>query len=141
MFRPADDLPTFEELEMFKECSLMDDKLLAEMVSRLSRLQVILGMRVIVVEGDFRGLVGRVMEVGDNKVAVDVESQDHVERVNISFVRMAFRLGDQVRIKQGPHRGCTAWIVDVQYLMVSVINVEQALEVHIISSNPCIANK
>ena len=129
VYRPADDLPTELELEIFKECSMMDDKILNDAVSRLARIKIVLNDRVVVVEGDFKGLVGTVVERGDNEVAVDVETQDQIERVNLSAVRVAFRLGDQVQIKQGPHSGRIGWIVDVQDLTVTVINVELDLEV------------
>lgn len=141
VFKPGGDLPTDLELETFKACSLMDDKILNEAISRLSRLKVTLGARVVVVDGDFKGLVGRVIEMGDNEVAVDVETQDHVERVNLSSVRVTFRLGDQVQINQGPHSGRTGWIVDVQDYMVTVINVEHAIEVIFISWNLYVANR
>jgi ribosomal protein L24 len=129
VFRPGDDLPTVLELETFKACSFMDDKILNEANSRLSRLKVALDARVVVVEGDYKGLVGRVIEIGENEAAVDVETQDHIERVHLSSVKMAFRLGDQVQITQGPHSGRTGWIVDVQDHVVTVINVEHRIEV------------
>jgi ribosomal protein L24 len=135
VYRPADDLPTEFELEIFKECSMMDDKVLNDTVSRLARIKIVLHDRVVVVEGDFKGLVGTVVERGDNEVAVDVETQDQIERVNLSAVRVAFRLGDQVQIKQGPHSGRIGWIVDVQDLTVTVINVELSLEVIMNSCN------
>ena len=113
----------------------MDDKVLNDTVSRLARIKIVLHDRVVVVEGDFKGLVGTVVERGDNEVAVDVETQDQIERVNLSAVRVAFRLGDQVLIKQGPHSGRIGWIVDVQDLMVTVINVELSLEVIMNSCN------
>jgi ribosomal protein L24 len=129
VYRPSDDLPTEFELEIFKECSMMDDKILNDTVSRLARIKIMLHDRVVVVEGDFKGLIGTVVERGDNEVAVDVETQDQIERVNLSAVRVAFRLGDQVQIKQGPRSGRIGWIVDVQDLAVTVINVELGLEV------------
>ena len=129
MYRPTDDYPTELELEIFKECSLIEDKILNDAVSRLARIKIKLNDRVVVVEGDFKGLVGTVVERGENEVAVDVETQDQIERVNLSAVRVAFRLGDQVQINQGPHSGRIGWIVDVQDLTVTVINVELGIEV------------
>jgi len=102
---------------------------LNDTVSRLARIKIKLNDRVVVVEGDFKGLVGTVVERGENEVAVDVETQDQIERVNLSAVRVAFRLGDQVQINQGPHSSRIGWIVDVQDLTVTVINVELGIEV------------
>jgi transcription elongation factor len=141
VFRPEDDLPNIAELEIFKECSLMDKKVLSYTTSCLSQQRITFDTHVVVVDGDFHGLVGRVVEVGVNEVAVHVESQDHVEQVNLSSVRVAFRIGDQVRINRGPHLGRTGWIVDVHHLSVTVINVDQCLEVRYINSNHHIINK
>lgn len=71
---------------------------------------------------------------------MDVESQDHIERVHLSAVRMAFRLGDQVQITRGPHSGRNGWIVDVQDHIVTIINVEQEIEVMSHSCNRYVAN-
>ncbi|KIM40846.1 hypothetical protein M413DRAFT_39868, partial [Hebeloma cylindrosporum] len=107
-------LPTRKELELFKLCSLLDEKTLSRTSTRLDQMEIATGSRVVIVQGEYRGLIGRVNDVDVNEVAVFIESLDQITQLAKSAVRSTFRIGDEVHICNGDHSGSTGWIVDVQ---------------------------
>lgn len=129
LYRPADDIPTWKELEIFRKCSLIGEDTLARTMTRLEQMNIHLGARVFIVQGEFRGLHGRVTEVGEYEFSVFIECLDHNEQVLKSSVRSTFRIGDEVRVRNGDHTGSVGWVVDVQQQMVTIINVEKDMEV------------
>jgi ribosomal protein L24 len=129
LYRPADDMPTWKELEIFRKCNLIEKGTLARTITRLEQMNIHLGARVFIVQGEFRGLHGRVTEVGEYELSVFIECLDHNEQVLKSSVRSTFRIGDEVRVRNGDHTGSVGWVVDVQQQMVTIINVEKDMEV------------
>jgi len=127
--RPADDIPTQEEFQMFKECSLICEGTFARTVSRLEQLKISTGSRVFIVQGEFRGLLGRVADMAENEVTVFIDSLNHVQQMLKSAVRMTYRIGDEVQICNGDLRGSVGWIVDVQDQTVTVVDVDKDMEV------------
>jgi ribosomal protein L24 len=127
--RPADDIPTQKELDIFKECSLMNEVTLSRIASRLEQLKITIGSRVAVVQGDFRGLFARVVDTAENEVTVIIDSLGHFQQMSISAVRTTYRIGDEVRICNGIHIGIVGWIVDIQEQTVTVVNTEKEMEV------------
>lgn len=127
--KPADDIPTQNELNTFRECNLISEETVIRTATRIEQLKISSGTRVIIVQGEFRGLTGKVTDVGENEVAVFIESLDQVERLLKSTVRSAFRIGDEVRISSGNHINCVGWVTDVQDQTVTVVNLENDIEV------------
>ena len=127
--RPADDIPTQKELHTFKECSLMNEKTLSRTTSRLEQLKIKTGCRVAVVQGEFRGLLGRITDAAENEVTVFIDSLDHVQQMSIAAVRTTYRIGDEVQVCNGNHQGSVGWIVDVQEQTVTVVNAALDMEV------------
>lgn len=127
--RPADDMPTSKELDIFRGCSLMNEDTLARTMTWLGQTMIDTGTRVIVVQGEFRGLLGWVTEVGTNEVSVFIESLDHIAQVLKSAVRATFRIGDEVRVCNGTHAGSIGWVVDVQQQTITIVNVDKDIEV------------
>ena len=127
--KPADDLPTQNELETFKGCSLIGSDIYAKTSSRLAQMKITTDIRVMIIQGEFRGSIGKVVEVAENEVAIFLEPLDRVERILKSAVRIAFHIGDEVRICSGIHQGIVGWVVDIQEFTVIIINFEKELEV------------
>ena len=127
--RPADDIPTLKELQMFKECGLMGEDTLKRTISRLEQLKISTGSHVHIVRGEFRGLLGRVTNVGENEVTVFIDSLNHIQEMLKSSVRTAYRIGDEVQICNGDLRGSVGWIVNIQDQTVTVVNVDKDMEV------------
>jgi len=127
--KPADDLPTQNELETFQKCSLMGNDIFTKTSSRLAQMKITTDVRVFIIQGEFRGMIGRVMEVAENEVAIFMESLDRVEHISKSAVRTAFQIGDEVRICSGIYNGNVGWVVDVQESTIIIINIDKDLEV------------
>lgn len=129
LYRPTDDIPTQKEFHMFKQCDLMTADTLKRTTTRLEQLKISIGCRVIIVQGEFRGLLGMVSDVAENEVTVVIDSLNHVQEMLKSAVRATYRIGDEVQICNGNLRGSVGWIVDVQDQMVSVVDVDKDMEV------------
>lgn len=127
--RPADDIPTQEEFQIFKKCGLINEGTLTRTVSRLEQLKISTCSRVLIVQGEFRGLLGKVADVAENEVTVFIDSLNHVQQMLKSAVRTTYRIGDEVQISNGDLRGSVGWIVDVQDQMVTVVDVDKDMEV------------
>ena len=127
--RPQDDLPTKSELDLFAQYPLMDSAMLSRATTRISQRAVKLHDRVKVVVGEYRGLIGRVVQLDNFEVGVYLDSQDQVESLASSSVRLTFSTGDEVKISSGIHQGTTGWVVAVDEDRVTVLNLEKSLEV------------
>ena len=127
--RPADDMPTWKELDIFRDCILMGKDTMVRTMTWLEQTKICTGTRVIIVQGEFRGLLGRITEVGENEVSVFIESLDQIEHVLNSAVRSTLRIGDEVRVCKGSYVGNVGWVVDVQHQTVTIVNLEKDMEV------------
>jgi len=136
--RPQDDLPTKSELELFAQYPLMESATLSRTTTRISQRVVKLHDRVKVVVGEYRGLFGRVVDLDDFEVGVYLESQDQVETLASSSVRLTFRTGDEVKITSGIHQGTTGWVVAVYEDAVTILNLEKSLEVFHLFNSTCL---
>lgn len=127
--RPADDIPTQKEFQMFRESGLMTEDTLTRTLSRLEQLKISIGSRVFVVQGEFRGLIGRIIDIAENEVTIFIDSLNYVQQLLKSEVRTTYRIGDEIQICNGKYCGSVGWIVDAQDHTVTVVNVEKDMEV------------
>lgn len=127
--RPADDIPMQEEFQFFKKCGLINEGTLTRTVSRLEQLKISTGSCILIVQGKFWGLLGKVADVAENEVTVFIDSLNHIQQMLKSAVRTTYRIGDEVQISNGDLRGSMGWIVDVQDQMVTVVDVYKDMEV------------
>jgi len=126
--RPADDMPTQIDLQTFKACSIMNRDSLARTTLRLEQSKVVSGSRITIIHGEFRGLLGRVIDTAENEVTILIDSLNHTQSMLKSTVRSAYRVGDEIQIYNGKYSGNIGWIVDVDDQMVTVVNVEKDME-------------
>ena len=61
------------ELETFKGWSLIGSDVYAKMSSRLAQMKITTDVRVMIIQDEFRGSIGKVMEVAENKVVIFLE--------------------------------------------------------------------
>ena len=127
--RPQDDLPTKSELELFAQYPLMESATLSRATTRIPQRAVKLHDRVKVMVGEYQGLIGHVVHLDDFEVGVYLESQDQVETLASSSVRLTFSTGDEVKISSGIHQGTIGWVVAVNEDGVTILNLEKSLEV------------
>ena len=135
--RPQDDLPTKSELELFAKYPLMESTTYSRATTRISQRAIKLHDRVKVVVGEYRGLFGRVVHVNDFEVGVYLESQDQMETLASSSVRLMFLAGDEVKISSGIHQGTTGWVVAAYEDTVTVQNLQNFLEVVPLFNSTC----
>ena len=126
--RPQDDLPTKSELEFFVQYPLMEPATYSRATTRISQRAIKLHDRVKVVVGEYRDLFGRVVHLDDFEVGVYLESQDQIETVASSSVRLMFVAGDEVKVSSGIHQGTTGWVVAAYEDTVTIQNLENLLE-------------
>jgi len=70
-----------------------------------------------------------VVHLDDFEVGVYLESQDQIETLASSSVRLMFVAGDEVKISSGIHQGTTGWVVAAYEDAVTIQNLENFLEV------------
>ncbi|KAJ3503180.1 hypothetical protein NLJ89_g8551 [Agrocybe chaxingu] len=108
-----DTLPSMEELLTFARSAYLDTQLIELTKSRMALSHCTVGDRVKVIRGDFSGLVGQIRDLSGSEVTVYLETQDCICEVLTRDVRVAFRVGDEVRILSGTHTGQCGWVVKV----------------------------
>ena len=69
------------------------------------------------------------VHLDDFEVGVYLESQDQIETLASSSVRLMFVAGDEVKISSGIHQGTTGWVVAAYEDAVTIQNLENFLEV------------
>ncbi|KAF8972603.1 hypothetical protein BDZ97DRAFT_1614070, partial [Flammula alnicola] len=106
-------LPSMSVLMLFCSNHVLEADTRARTEKGIIASQVKLHDRVKVVRGEYRGLLGQVQDVREDEIAVYLSTQDLTEYVLRTDVRLAFRVGDEVRVLDGPNSGLTGWVVDV----------------------------
>ena len=127
--QPQDDLPTKSELELFAQYPLMESATYLRATMHIYQRAIRLHDRVKVVVGEYRGLFGRVVHLDDFEVGVYLESQDQIETLASSSVRLMFVAGDEVKVSSRIQQGTTGWVVAAYEDTVTIQNLENLLEV------------
>ncbi|KAF8170797.1 hypothetical protein BJ912DRAFT_832971, partial [Pholiota molesta] len=69
--------------------------------------------RVKVMVGTYLGMLGNVVEMKENEVAVYLPSQDIIEDMLQDSVQAAFDIGDQVVVVDGERKGLVGWVIGI----------------------------
>lgn len=123
-------LPSSSEFAVFRSTSLLASETVAQTDRIIRQRRMKVGDRVKVVAGVYLGLIGEVVEMKETEVAVYLPSQDIIEDIMLDTVRGAFVVGDQVKVVDGPNKGLIAWIIGICADRLSVLNVENEIEVN-----------
>lgn len=117
---PVEALPTLDELQVFTQSRRLLPDTYTHAQNLISRHQIQLGHRVMVLSGEFRELVGNVVEVSQDSIIVYLPSQDYKYETMIHNLRKEFRIGDEVSIIAGDHIGTDGWITQLESSHVTI---------------------
>lgn len=108
-------LPSRLELQLMRQTNLLPKDVCSHTVEESNSRHLGIGSRVKITGGDFKGLVGVIRDQTDNteECAVELPCQGITEDIPLRQLRMAFRVGDRVRIVSGDDKGITGWIIDL----------------------------
>ncbi|KAF8952539.1 hypothetical protein BDZ97DRAFT_1681400, partial [Flammula alnicola] len=122
-------LPSMSVLMLFSSNDVLEADAHVRTENGIMTSQVKLHDRVKVVRGEYCGLLGQVEDVGENEITVYLSTQDLTENVLRTDVRLAFRVGDEVRVLDGPNSGLTGWVVNIFDEGMKILNMEKQAEV------------
>lgn len=105
--------PTAEELEMFRQCSDVDDELADKTETVITRHALKVSDRVKVCWGTLLGLSGKIVEICRDSVEVYFESLDITESLMHAELRVDIRIGDEVKVVAGDWKGIVGFVVNV----------------------------
>lgn len=105
--------PTAEELEMFRECSHVDDTLADVTENVITRNALKPGDRVMVCWGALLGLSGKVIEISEDSVEVYFASLDITESLMHAELRVDIRIGDEVKVIAGDWKDIIGFVVNI----------------------------
>ncbi|CAA7267817.1 unnamed protein product [Cyclocybe aegerita] len=137
---------TSEILPCYHEFLLFCDTLLLEEATRLKTLSQVLQKRlqlqdqVKVIRGEFAGVLGEVVEVGNEEVLLRLPSQNIVAPFSILEVCPHFKVGDHVAVTHGEHKGFKGWVMFV-YADTLVVHIAPEKEASSTSSAISISNE
>ncbi|PPQ97151.1 hypothetical protein CVT26_000413 [Gymnopilus dilepis] len=124
-------LPTRHELRLIYETVFIPRHVYLETAAALEARSLVIGTRVKVKSGDFKGLVGVVRDRNDDveDCAVELPSQGLIESIPVRNLRAEFRYGDRLKVINGNHKGMVGWVVDIEPETnnVVVVNAEDTL--------------
>lgn len=124
-------LPSSAELAVFRTTSLLSKETAVQADRMISQTRMKIGDRVKVMVGTYRGMLGTIMDIKENEVAVYLPSQDVIEDMLQDSVRAAFVIGDQVEVLDGEKKGLVAWVIGISADSLRVLNIQDNIEVNI----------
>ena len=125
----SEPLPSLAELALFRSTSILSTAEAERTEQRISQGHMKRGDKVKVIAGSYVSLLGEIREIKEDEVAVYLPSQNVVENMTVDFIRVAFAIGDQVRVLEGPSQSVIGWVVDISANALRVVNAEAQIEV------------
>ncbi|KAF8192038.1 hypothetical protein BJ912DRAFT_797771, partial [Pholiota molesta] len=101
------------ELAVFRSTSLLSTETAVQTDRMIIQTRMNIGDRVKVMVGTYLGMLGNVVEMKENEVAVYLPSQDIIEDMLQDSVRAAFDIGDQVVVVDGERKGLVGWVIGI----------------------------
>ncbi|KAJ3500928.1 hypothetical protein NLJ89_g9573 [Agrocybe chaxingu] len=133
-------LPCYHEFPLFCDTSLLEDATRLKTLSRVSQKRLQIQDRVKVIRGEFAGVLGEVVEVGNEEVLLHLPSQNIVAPFSILEVRPHFKVGDHVAVTHGKHKGVKGWVT-FAYADTLIVHIAPEREASSISSTISISNE
>lgn len=81
---------------------------MAKMAAHVFRLED----AVKIIEGDEKGLYGRIIEIKGNEADVFLPENGLTSTLPLSSLRKNIKVGDAVRVTAGDHQGFIGWVVN-----------------------------
>ncbi|KAF8171489.1 hypothetical protein BJ912DRAFT_858193, partial [Pholiota molesta] len=124
-------LPSSAELAVFRSTSLLSTETAVQTDRMIIQMRMNIGDRVKVMVGTYLGMLGNVVEMKENEVAVYLPSQDIIEDMLQDSVRAAFDIGDQVVVVDGERKGLVGWVIGISADRIRVLNIQDNIEVNL----------
>ncbi|KDR65366.1 hypothetical protein GALMADRAFT_148757 [Galerina marginata CBS 339.88] len=109
----GDATPTAKELDLFQKCSALLPATLTLAKHLVEIAVMVVGDRVRVIRGDELGQIGTLLSLGENEASLSVEGRTEPLETNTENIARHFKVGDQVDISIGEHRGKVGWVIAV----------------------------
>jgi ribosomal protein L24 len=124
-------VPRTAELDIFRTTTIIPPRIARRTEEMIRRTRMKLGDRVKVVTGEYLGLIGEITEIleDDSEVNIYMPSQDITQNMLKNDVRVTYRVGDQVKVLDGEHKGLAAWVVAILLDSLRILNLEKQIEV------------
>lgn len=126
-------LPTSDELNKFKACSLLEINTYHKTATKISQNHMQCYQRVKIVDGIFSGTRGEILSIVGDDAEVYIPSHDCTERTPLASLRMHFEIGDAVRVLAGEHKDFAGWIVAVEHGKAIIARPGDMIEVIVLS--------
>ncbi|KAF8199073.1 hypothetical protein BJ912DRAFT_687982 [Pholiota molesta] len=126
-------VPRTAELAIFRTTTIIPPRIARRTEEMIRRTRMKLGDRVKVVTGEYLGLIGEITEIleDDSEVNIYMPSQDITQNMLKNDVRVTYRVGDQVKVLDGEHKGLAAWVVAILLDSLRILNLEKQIEVNV----------
>jgi transcription elongation factor len=126
---PEDAVLSAEEYNLFSACSSISSEVREKTFKQITSRSFRLEDAVKVVDGDSRGLFGRIIALRDNEADLFLPLDGQTSTIALTSVRKDLRIGDEVRVKSGTHKDITGWVVNKNDESVWLFNHETGIEV------------
>ena len=131
---PAEAMPTIIELEMFKPCVDIPDRVLTKTWDRIMLESLQFGDQVKILTGEYRGLLGEVEAIDGLEVQVTIPMQGVTHGILMPYLQRNFQIGDEVQVVTGLNAGFIGWVTAVEPgtegdPRIFVVNTSQEKEV------------
>ncbi|KAF8192199.1 hypothetical protein BJ912DRAFT_925104 [Pholiota molesta] len=124
-------LPSSAELAVFRSTSLLSMETAVQTDRMIIQTRMNIRDRVKVMVGTYLGMLGNVVEMKENEVAVYLPSQDIIEDMLQDSVQAAFDIGDQVVVVDGERKGLVGWVIGISADRIRVLNIQDNIEVDV----------
>jgi len=135
MYTPEDAIPSAEEYSLFSACSSIPADAWQETIKQITSKSLCLNDGVKVIDGDSRGLFGRIITLREKDADLFLPLEGLTSTIPLTSLRKDLRVGDEVRVELGTHKGLTGWVVNRDDDSVWIYNHETATEVRFLLSS------
>lgn len=129
---PEDAVLSAEEYNLFSACSSISAEVREKTAKQITSRSFRLHDAVKVVDGDSRGLFGRIIDLRENEADLFLPLDGQTSTIPLTSLRKDLRVGDEVRVESGSHRGVTGWVVNKDDESVWLFNHETGIEVRLL---------
>ena len=126
---PATCFPSRTELNDFDGCSEIPLAIYNATCHHIAAKTLRSGDRILVVDGECKGLEGNVCSTRDEEAEIFIPSQHLLHVLHLTKLRREFKIGDNVRVTFGPHAGTVAFVLNSLNDVLTLYNQETSTEV------------
>lgn len=128
-YTPEDAVPTAEEYSRFSASTDIPADVRRKTIERITSMSFHTNDAVKVIDGESRGLFGRIVALRENEADLFLPLQGSTSTIPLTSLRKDLRIGDEVRVESGPDKGFTGWVVNKDEEFVWLFNHQTGTEV------------